>query len=93
MSALLQNSYLLSNLSCNVDNGNGGSLVEAVVWRWRWQRRVSSEGGDSLVVTWQRTQPALGQRRQHISGGGDISAARQQHDSTMVATQEQEIIR
>jgi hypothetical protein len=44
MSALLQNSFSLSNLSCNVDNGVGGSLVEAVAdwqrqqwwWQWRW---------------------------------------------------------
>jgi hypothetical protein len=30
MSALLQNSFSLSNLSHNVDKGNSGSLVEAV---------------------------------------------------------------
>ncbi len=30
VSVMLQNSFLLSNLSCNVDNGNGGSLVAAV---------------------------------------------------------------
>ncbi len=30
MSVMLQNSFSLSNLSCNVDNGNGGSLVAAV---------------------------------------------------------------
>jgi hypothetical protein len=30
MSVMLQNSFSLSNLSCNVDNGNGGSLVVAV---------------------------------------------------------------
>ncbi len=28
---MLQNSFSLSNLSCNVDNGNGGSLVAAVL--------------------------------------------------------------
>ena len=27
---LFENSFSLSNLSCNVDNGNGGSLVAAV---------------------------------------------------------------
>ncbi len=27
---MLQNCFSLSNLSCNVDNGNGGSLVAAV---------------------------------------------------------------
>ncbi len=32
MSALLQNSFSLSHLSCNVDNGNGGSLVEATLF-------------------------------------------------------------
>ncbi len=30
MSVMLQNSFSLSNLSCNVDNSNGGSLVAAV---------------------------------------------------------------
>ncbi len=30
MSVMLQNSFSLSNLSCNVDNGNGGSLVAAI---------------------------------------------------------------
>jgi hypothetical protein len=30
MSVMLQISFSLSNLSCNVDNGNGGSLVAAV---------------------------------------------------------------
>ena len=30
MSVMLQNSFSLSKLSCNVDNGNGGSLVAAV---------------------------------------------------------------
>ena len=29
MSIMLQNSFSLSNLSCNVDNGDGGSLVAA----------------------------------------------------------------
>ncbi len=31
MSVMLQNSFPLSNLSPNVDNGNGGSLVVAVL--------------------------------------------------------------
>jgi hypothetical protein len=30
MSVMLQNSYSLSNLSCNVDNSDGGSSVAAV---------------------------------------------------------------
>ena len=30
MSVMLQSSFSLSNLSCNVDNGNGGSLVAGV---------------------------------------------------------------
>jgi hypothetical protein len=30
MSGMLQNYFSLSILSCNVDNGNGGSLVAAV---------------------------------------------------------------
>jgi hypothetical protein len=31
MSVMLQNSFSLPNLSCNGDNGNGGSLVAAVL--------------------------------------------------------------
>ncbi len=30
MPVMLQSSFSLSNLSCNVDNGNGGSLVAGV---------------------------------------------------------------
>jgi hypothetical protein len=30
MSVMLQSSFSLSNLSCNVDKGNGGSLVAGV---------------------------------------------------------------
>ncbi len=30
MSVMLSSSFSLSNLSCNVDNGNGGSLVAGV---------------------------------------------------------------
>ncbi len=30
MSVMLQSSFSLSNLSCNVDNGDGGSLVADV---------------------------------------------------------------
>ncbi len=30
MSVMLQSSFSLSNLLCNVDNGNGGSLVAGV---------------------------------------------------------------
>ncbi len=30
MSIMLQSSFSLSNLSCNVDNGDGGSLVAGV---------------------------------------------------------------
>jgi hypothetical protein len=73
MSALLQNSFSLSNLSCNVDNGNGGSLVEAVAgwqcqqWWWRWQQHGGSGGGGSLVVT-QR------QHSQHWGGGSSTAA-------------------
>jgi hypothetical protein len=99
MSALLQNYFSLSNLSCNVDKGNGGSLVEVVAgwqcqrWWWQWRRHGGSGGVGSLVVTWRWTQLALGQRRQHSSGGSNISAARQQHGSMMVATREQGITR
>ncbi len=56
MSALLQNYFSLSNLSCNVDKGSGGSLMEAVAgwqrrqWWWQWRRRDGSGGVGSLVV-------------------------------------------
>ncbi len=54
-SVILQNSFSLSNLSCNVDNGNGGSLVVAAAawqqWR-RWWRCGVSDSGGSLGVTW-----------------------------------------
>jgi hypothetical protein len=58
MSVMLQNSFSLSNLSCNVDNadgwyvgsGDGGMLV--VLRRHTWQRGC----GNSLVVVavWQQ---------------------------------------
>jgi hypothetical protein len=48
MSALLQNYFSLSNLSCNVENGDNGSLVEAVEWWWRWRRGGGSGGGGQL---------------------------------------------
>ncbi len=92
MTALLQNSFSLSNLACNVDFGNGGSLVEAVAgwqrrqWWWQWRRHGGSGGGGSLVVTRRWTRPALGRQRQHSGSGGIISAARRQHGSMMVAT-------
>jgi hypothetical protein len=62
MSALLQHSFSLSNLSCNVDNSNGGSLVEAMAawqcwwWWWQWWQHGGSGGGGSLVVTQRQTQ-------------------------------------
>jgi hypothetical protein len=60
-SVIIQNSFSLSNLSCNVDNGNGGSLVvAAAAWQQqrRWWRCGVSDTGSSLGVTrqwrWQR---------------------------------------
>ncbi len=60
-SVILQNSFSLSNISCNVDNGNGGGLLVAVAaWRCRqrWRQHGVSGGGGSLGVTlrwrWQR---------------------------------------
>jgi hypothetical protein len=59
MSVILQNSFSLSIISCNVDNGNGGSLVAAAAaWqcRWRWQRCGVSGSAGRLGVTrrWRR---------------------------------------
>jgi hypothetical protein len=55
MSVILQNSFSLSNISCNVDNGNGSSLVVALAawqrWQWWWWCGVSG-GGSRLGVTW-----------------------------------------
>jgi hypothetical protein len=79
MSALSQNSFSLSNLSCSVENGNNGSLVEAVAWWWRLRQRGGSGSEGSLVVTWRWTWPALGWWPQHSGSGGGISAARRQH--------------
>jgi hypothetical protein len=58
-SVILQNSFSLSNISCNVDNGNGSSLVAAAAaWQRQrqWWRRGASESGGSLGVTrrWRR---------------------------------------
>jgi hypothetical protein len=56
MSVILQNSFSLSNLSCNVDNRDGGSLVvAAAAWQWQrrwWRRRGVSDSGRSLAVIW-----------------------------------------
>jgi hypothetical protein len=70
---MLQNSFLLSNLSHNLDKGDGGSFVATSAawqcrWRWwQWQQCGDSNGGGSLMVTWGQTQ----QR----SGGNSIVAA------------------
>jgi hypothetical protein len=60
-SVILQNSISLSNLSCNIDNSSGSSLVAtAAAWqrqrRW-WQRGISDNGGSLGVIRqwrWQR---------------------------------------
>ncbi len=36
MPVMLQSSFLLSNLSCNVDTGDGGSLVVGVSLKKEW---------------------------------------------------------
>ncbi len=51
--------YFIIKISCNVDNGNSGSLVvAAAAWqRWRqWRQRGVSGSGGSLGVTWQWRQ-------------------------------------
>ncbi len=88
---MLQNSFSLSNLSSNVDNDNGGSLVAAVAawqrqrWWQRWQRCGGSGSGGSLVVTWRQT-------RQHGDGNSLVVGAvwRQKRGSigVMVAAQQ-----
>ncbi len=100
MSALLQNSFSLSNLSCNVDYGNISSLVEAVAgwqcrwWWWRWQQHGGSGGGGSLVVTRRQIRPALGQRQQHSGGGGEYQCckvAAWQHDGGNMRTRDYKV--
>ncbi len=59
MSVILQNSFSLSNISWDVDNGDGGSLVvAAAAWQCqrRWGQHGVSGGGGSLGVTrrWRR---------------------------------------
>jgi hypothetical protein len=54
MSVILQNFFSLSNISCNLDNGDGSSLVvAAAAWQrcWRWQWHDVSGSGSSLGVT------------------------------------------
>jgi hypothetical protein len=80
---ILQNFFSLSNISCNVDNGNGGSLVAAAAaWQcwWQWQRRGVSGSGGSLGVTRRL-------RQQHSSGNSVAVVAvwRQQRGSMVVA--------
>ncbi len=95
--------FLSSNLSHNVDNGDGGSLAAAAAaWqrRQRWRQRGGSGGGDGLVVTRRRrrqrgssSMAAWWWRRRHSSGDGGSSAVRQQHGSMTVATWEWGVIR
>jgi hypothetical protein len=82
MSVILQNSFSSSNLSHNVDNGDGGSLVVAVA-AWQWQRQwqwcggSGSDGSSMITRRW----------RQQRSGSNSIAMAlvwRQQRGSMVV---------
>jgi hypothetical protein len=59
MSALLQNSFSLSNLSCNVDNGNGSAMPVAW-WQWQWGQL----GGNTAMDMASIGAAAAAQRRQ-----------------------------
>jgi hypothetical protein len=89
MSVIFRNSFSLSILSRNVDNGNGGSLMAAAAaWQhwWQWRRHAGSGGGGSLVTIWrQRWQRGDGNsvvvvavwRQQRGSIGAAVEAQRQ----------------
>ncbi len=50
MSVILQNSFLLSNLSCNVDNGDGGSLAAAVHNLDSLKKELSNENSAKIII-------------------------------------------
>ncbi len=56
MSVMLQSSFSLSNLSCNVDNGDGGSLVAGVHIL------------DLLKKDWSYLEVSIGDTREHQLG-------------------------
>jgi hypothetical protein len=54
MSVILQNSFSLSNLSCNVDNGNGGSLLAAVHNLDLLKKELSNKNSAKKIISTQK---------------------------------------
>jgi hypothetical protein len=50
MSVMLQNSFSLSNLSCNVDNNNDGSLVVAVHYLDLLKKELLNKNSDEKII-------------------------------------------
>jgi hypothetical protein len=53
---MLQNSLLLSNLSCNVGNSNGGSLVAAVHNLDLLKKGLSNENSAKKIINTQKIE-------------------------------------
>jgi hypothetical protein len=53
---MLQNSFLLSNLLCNVDNGNGGSLVAAVLNLDLLKKKLSNKNSAKKIINTQKNE-------------------------------------
>jgi hypothetical protein len=51
---MLQNSVSLSNLSCNVDNSNGGSLVAAVHNLDSLKKELSNKNSARKIINTQK---------------------------------------
>jgi hypothetical protein len=56
MSVILQNSFSLSNLSCNVDNGNSGSLVAAVHNLDSLKKELSNKNSAKKIINTQKNE-------------------------------------
>jgi hypothetical protein len=54
MSVMLQNSFSLSNLSCNVDNGDSGSLVAAVHNLDLLNKKLSNKNSAKKIINTQK---------------------------------------
>jgi hypothetical protein len=54
MSVMLQNSFSLSNLSPNVDNGDGGSLVAAVHNLDLQKKELSNKNSAKKIINTQK---------------------------------------
>jgi hypothetical protein len=53
---MLQNSFSLSNLSCNVDNSNGGSLVAAVHYLDLLKKELLNQNSAKKIINTQKIE-------------------------------------